>query len=112
MRFLVSTLTAAALAVGASACGGTGSPDVPVATTRVSMPPSYRFDPPTIEVEAGAVVTWTNDDHFTHTVEVEGMSDRRVGKGESISIAFPTPGTYQYVCTLHPHDMQGEVGVR
>ena len=109
---LVTAIVAAGLLLSAVACGGADQPDVPVATTQVSMPPSYRFDPRTIEVDAGAVVTWTNDDHFTHTVEVEGMPDREVGKGETVSIAFPSPGTYHYVCTLHPHDMQGEVVVR
>lgn len=109
---LATALVAAALAAGAAACGGADGSGVPVATTDVNMPPSYRFDPETIEVDAGAVVTWTNDDHFTHTVEVEGMADREVGKGETISIAFPNPGTYRYVCTLHPHDMKGEVVVR
>ena len=109
---LVTAVASVLLVAGAVACGGSGGSDVPVATTHVTMPPSYRYDPKTIEVEAGAVVTWTNDDHFTHTVEVEGMKDREVGKGESISIAFPNPGTYRYVCTLHPHDMEGEVVVR
>ncbi|HEU0248987.1 MAG TPA: plastocyanin/azurin family copper-binding protein [Gaiellaceae bacterium] len=108
----MTTIVAAGLVVGAVACGGGDQPDVLVATTQVSMPPSYRFDPRTIEVDAGAVVTWTNDDHFTHTVELEDMPDREVGKGETVSIAFPNPGTYHYVCTLHPHDMQGEVVVR
>ena len=31
---------------------------------------------------------------------------------ESISIAFDTPGTYHYVCTLHRQDMDGEVIVK
>jgi plastocyanin len=76
------------------------------------MPKSYRLDPKTIEVEAGATVTWRNEDNFTHTVEVEGQEDRKVEPGESVSIAFPKQGTYDYVCTLHSHDMKGEVIVQ
>ena len=57
-------------------------------------------------------ITWTNDDNFTHTVKVDGQADHKVERGASVSIAFDTPGTYHYVCTLHSQDMEGEVIVR
>ena len=76
------------------------------------MVKSYRFDPDAIEIEAGQSVTWTNNDNFTHTVQVEGQGDHKVEKGESVSIEFNTPGTYHYVCTLHSRDMEGEVIVK
>ena len=57
-------------------------------------------------------VTWTNDDNFTHTVQVDGQEDHKVGQGESVSITFDKPGTYHYVCTLHSQDMDGEVIVK
>jgi plastocyanin len=106
-------LPSAALAVGllAAGCGGTGSSE-PVATTEVQMVKSYRFDPKTIEIEAGQTVTWTNEDNFTHTVQVDGQEDHEVERGESVSITFDEPGTYHYVCRLHSHDMDGEVVVR
>ena len=100
----------AALAVAAG-CGETESAE-PVATTEVAMVKSYRFDPQAIEVDAGESVTWTNDDNFTHTVQVDGQEDHKVERGESVSIAFEEPGTYHYVCTLHSQDMEGEVVVR
>jgi plastocyanin len=84
----------------------------PVATTAVKMAKSYVFEPKTIEVEAGQTVTWTNDDHFTHTVQVDGQQNHTVERGESVSIAFEMPGTYHYVCTLHRQDMDGEVIVK
>jgi plastocyanin len=93
-------------------CGGSGGSSEPVATTEVLMPKSYRFDPKTIEVDAGAEVTWRNEDNFTHSVEIEGQDDRKVEPGESVSFTFSTPGTYEYVCTLHSHDMRGTVIVR
>jgi plastocyanin len=104
----VAVLAAGLLAAG---CGGSESSE-PVATTEVTMAKSYRFDPKTIEIEAGQTVTWRNEDNFTHTVQVEGRGDHEVGKGESVSIEFDTPGTYHYVCTLHSRDMDGEVIVR
>lgn len=101
-----------ALGLMLAACGGSGEASKPVATTQVLMPKSYRFDPKTIEVEAGATVTWRNEDNFTHTVAVEGHEDREVEQGESVSITFREPGSYDYVCTLHSHDMKGKVIVR
>ena len=76
------------------------------------MAKSYRFDPETIEIEAGDRVTWTNKDNFTHTVQVDGQEDHKVERGESVSSAFDTAGTYHYVCTLHSQDMEGEVIVK
>jgi plastocyanin len=76
------------------------------------MVKSYRFDPKTIEIKAGDTVTWTNDDNFTHTVEVDGQEDHKVGQGESVSIKFDAPGAYHYICTLHSRDMDGTVIVK
>ena len=106
MRFLLL-----ALILCAAGCGGSESSE-PVATTEVEMAKSYRFDPKTIEIDAGDTVTWTNADNFTHTVQVDGQEDHEVERGKSVSISFDTPGTYHYVCTLHKRDMDGEVIVR
>jgi plastocyanin len=108
MRRLLA-LTMAAVAAG---CGGSDEATEPVETTNVSMAKSYKFEPPRIAVDAGSTVTWTNDDNFTHTVQVDGREDHRVEQGESVSIDFGEPGTYHYVCTLHSRDMDGEVIVR
>ncbi len=109
MRHALILASLGALLAG---CGQSGEAAGPVVTTEVSMPKSYRFDPKTIQVDAGATVTWRNEDNFTHTVEVEGQDDRKVEPGDSVSIRFTDPGTYDYVCTLHSHDMKGKVIVR
>ena len=110
-RFLpvVALLAATVLAAG---CGGDGESSQPVATTEVKMVKSYQFDPKVIEIEAGQTVTWTNEDNFTHTVEVDGQEDHKVDRGDSVEIKFDEPGTYDYVCTLHSQDMDGTVIVK
>ena len=108
-RTFLPAVAVLAAAVFAAGCGGSGESGEPVATTEVQMVKSYRFDPKVIEIEAGETVTWTNDDNFTHTVQVDGQSDHEVERGESVEITFDTPGTYHYVCTLHSQDMDGEV---
>jgi plastocyanin len=105
-KFLLTAVAAAA--VFAAGCGGSGESSEPVATTDVQMVKSYRFDPKVIEIRAGEMVTWTNEDNFTHTVEVDGQ----VEQGKVFSLTFDMPGTYHYVCTLHSKDMDGEVIVR
>ena len=107
MRFAVLL---AGLAVLAAGCGG-GEDAAPVATTDVQMAKSYRFEPTAITVAAGDTVTWSNDDNFTHTVQVDGQEDHEVDRGDSVSITFDKPGTYRYICTLHRRDMDGTVTV-
>ena len=99
----------ALLAVVVAAGCGAAQSSVPVASDQVSMAKSYRFDPKVVQIKAGDTVTWTNNDNFTHTVKVDGMRDHKVGRGDSVSIRFDKAGTYQYVCTLHSHDMHGTV---
>lgn len=108
-RPLAAVLGAAAVLVAVAAGCGSKESREPVATDEVTMPRSYRFDPKVIRVDAGTTVTWTNEDNFTHTVQVDGQVDHEVERGESVSITFDTPGTYHYVCTLHRQDMDGEV---
>ena len=111
MPSLQHVALAAALALALSGCGESAGGE-PAATTEVKMAKSYVFEPKTIEIEAGQTVTWTNEDNFSHTVQVDGQADHEVDQGESVSIAFDTPGTYHYVCTLHRRDMDGDVIVK
>lgn len=107
----VALAASLALIVLVAGCGASESSQ-PVATTEVRMAKSYRFDPKTIEIKVGQSVTWTNEDNFTHTVQVDGQEDHQVEQGESIALTFDTPGTYHYTCTLHSKDMDGEVIVK
>ena len=110
-RFAALLLATAVPAAFAAGCGGMGLGD-PVATNRVSLAKSYRFDPGVITIKAGTSVTWTNNDNFTHTVKVQDGPDHKIERGKSVTIRFPTAGTYKYVCTLHSQDMRGEVIVK
>ena len=100
----------ALLSLVAIGCGGGGAAGAsPVATTAVDLPKSYRFAPAAIQVVAGATVTWTNHDNFTHNVSLAGEQPLTMAPGESVSHTFTTPGTYPYACSLHPTDMTGTV---
>ena len=102
----------AAILLVLAACGGGGGAAAsasPVATTTVDLPKSYKFEPAAIAVEAGATVTWTNHDNFSHTVTFDGDQPLAMAPGESVTRLFSTPGQYAYVCTLHPQNMKGTV---
>ena len=107
MRLLL--LCAALVALGVTA--GCGQPAVaaPVKTNQVNLPPSYQFDPAVIQVVAGTSVTWTNNDHFTHSVKVQDGPDHVIRPGENVSIPFDKAGEYPYICTFHAQDMKGKV---
>jgi plastocyanin len=105
-----SWLLAAGAAVLLAGCAaGPVNTGPPVATDTVDLPPSYRFEPAAITVPAGTTVTWTNNDNFTHNVQFGQDEPLTMRPGESVSHAFSEPGTYDYVCSLHPRDMQGSV---
>jgi plastocyanin len=108
--FTVVAVTAVGLL--AAACGPVdGAHASPVATDKVDLPPSYRFAPAAITVTAGTTVTWTNDDHFTHSVDLaDDPSEPPVmSPGRSVTLTFDTPGRFAYVCSFHPNDMRGVV---
>jgi plastocyanin len=110
---LLGVILAATLVL--AGCAATGSTGSPVPTSTVDLPPSYRFAPPAISVPAGTTVTWTNNDHFTHSVQfLDGglPGDPLVmDPGATTSFTFAKPGVYGYQCHLHPQNMQGSVTV-
>jgi plastocyanin len=107
----LAQLLVAPVALVAAGCGADGV-GAPVATNQVDLPRSYKFEPAAVEIKAGSSVTWTNHDNFSHTVKVEDGDVHDLDRGKSVTISFPKPGTYHYLCTLHPHDMKGEVIVK
>jgi plastocyanin len=96
-------------------CAASSAESSPTATSRVDLPPSYKFEPASIVVATGTTVTWTNNDHFTHSVQfLDGglPSDPLVmDPGAIATYLFDKAGVYHYQCHLHPQNMQGTVTV-
>jgi len=98
--------------IGCSSPAGAASSAAPARTSQVDLPPSYKFEPASIQVSPGTTVTWTNHDNFTHTVQIQGQAEvHTMRPGESAQITFTTPGTFAYLCTLHTQNMKGTVQV-
>jgi plastocyanin len=73
---------------------------------------SNSYSPNPIEVEAGQMVTWVNDDSAIHTVtSTDGTFDSDIlQRGETFNHTFDRQGEYPYYCNLHPA-MVGTVSV-
>ncbi len=76
---------------------------------------NFLFGPEQVSVAAGAPITWHNTDGSPHQVTIRGGKPQRTAvllKGQSASLTIAEPGTYEYICGLHPeHEGQdrGEV---
>lgn len=70
------------------------------------------FEPATVVVAAGQPVKWTNHGALPHTVTSSDQSfDSGVMEpGAEFRMSFDVPGSYPYICTLHP-EMTGTVNV-
>ncbi|MGW4097588.1 MULTISPECIES: cupredoxin domain-containing protein [unclassified Mycobacterium] len=75
----------------------------PVAGTAVSID-NFAFAPATLTVHRGDTVTWTNHDEEPHTVAAGDGSFRSPGMGANatFSFTFTNPGSYDYICSIHP----------
>ena len=112
-----------------AAGGGTPPPPpppTPAPTPRPTLPPGaspapgtgdvsavdFAFTPSSLDVVAGTTVTWLNDGAALHTVTAsDGSWDSGlIQAGGTFTRRFGTPGTYLYLCFLHP-SMTGVVRV-
>jgi len=86
----------------ATSTSSTGSP-APVAGNAVNID-NFAFVPATLTVPAGSTVTWTNKDDEPHNIVANDGSFRSPGMGSqaTFSHTFPTAGTFDYVCGIHP----------
>jgi YVTN family beta-propeller protein len=80
--------------------------------TRVSIA-NFAFAPAVVSVAAGEPVVWRNDDGAPHGL---AYKDGAPGSdlllpGATFQRTFDKPGTYDYVCAVHPY-MSGKVVVR
>jgi plastocyanin len=72
----------------------------------------FHFTPPSTTVHVGDTITWTNDGPSSHTATASdgSFNTGTLRKGQSASHTFTKPGTYAYVCTIHPF-MHGTITV-
>ena len=107
---LTQVLLLAAMAVAVSYATAAGT--APESSTIV-MARDFMFAPTSLTVAAGSTVTWTNRDDEPHTVVSDSglFRSAALDTDQSFSFRFDKPGTYRYMCTIHPR-MVGTIVVR
>lgn len=111
-RRQVLAATSVAVLALLGACGGDDAKSSTPTTDKVAVK-DFQFGPKTITVKAGTTVTWTNEDSFDHSVQIDSLSLNGASFGPqtlptSFSHQFDKPGTYSYLCGIH-NSMTGSV---
>lgn len=104
----VSNLIQAALLVSTLAAASGNAH----AESAIVVMKNFNFSPMAITVRAGTAVTWKNMDGEPHTVvSVDGkFRSPALDQGDTFAFKFDDPGTYKYVCSIHPR-MTGTITV-
>jgi plastocyanin len=65
---------------------------------------NFDYAPMAMTVSAGSTVTWKNLDGEPHTVvSTDGLfRSAALDENDTFSFKFDKPGTYKYVCSIHP----------
>ena len=65
---------------------------------------NFDFSPMMLSVKAGTTVTWKNLDGEPHTVvSPDGVfRSHALDQGDAFTFKFDKPGTYKYICSIHP----------
>ena len=98
----------AAPATGVAA--GTQSTGLPQKGDALVKIVNFTFTPAVITIRAGQTVEWTNRDVVAHTVDLSGVISNVLNRGATYTQRFTAPGTYPYICSIHPF-MHGTVVV-
>jgi amicyanin len=89
----------------------TPAPATPVGPNAVNID-NFKFVPQSLTVPVGTTVTWTNQDEEPHTIAAKDGSfhSPALDSRQTFSYAFQAPGSYDYICSIHPF-MTGTVVV-
>jgi plastocyanin len=106
-------ISAVLLIVVGGACGGSGPTGVSAAPDEVVIQ-GFAFSPSPRTISVGTTLTWVNHDGTAHTTTggtgAETWNSGTLGENGRFSHTFTSPGSYQYVCSIHP-EMHGTIVV-
>jgi plastocyanin len=64
----------------------------------------FMFAPMNVKIKAGSRVTWINKDDEPHNVVSDSglFRSSALDTDDNFSFKFDKPGTYRFVCSIHP----------
>jgi plastocyanin len=81
------------------------TPNAAAATHSITIA-NFAFSPASATIADGDTVTWTNTDQAPHDITVTNgpvaVHSPTIATGQSWTYTFATPGTYSYICSIHP----------
>jgi len=123
-RSPAATPRVAAAAAPAAAAPADHAVNAPTAATGITIAAAaaadtsvnikdFAFAPTATTVTVGTTVHWKNLDGEPHTVRSVDATFRSdaLDQNDSYSVKFDKPGTYKYVCSIHPQ-MVGTIVVK
>ena len=65
---------------------------------------NFSFNPPTLRIQKGGMVTWTNRDSIVHNAILNDGSGATplLSTGQSATLRFENTGSFSYRCGPHP----------
>jgi plastocyanin len=69
---------------------------------------NFAFNPASLEIKVGAIVTWTNNDSSPHQIKSDNFNSSVLNKGEKYQFTFSEAGEYDYSCAIHT-SMKGKI---
>jgi plastocyanin len=110
--WVVPTTLAVVALIAAFAFAGFGARPVAAQDEVTVSIVDFAFDPSSVEVAAGTVVTFCNDGGAPHTATGDGgeFDTGRLEPGNCGSVTFDAAGTTAYHCEIHP-DMNASIAV-
>ena len=106
-RAFIAALSATTLILGSDLRAA------PEADANTIVLKDFHFSPMSLAVSAGTTVTWKNLDGEPHTVVSDLALFRSGGldQNDSFTFKFDKPGTYKFLCSIHPN-MMGTIVVK
>ena len=106
-RAFIAALSAGTLTLGSDLRAA------PAADANTIVLKDFHFSPMALTVQAGTTVVWKNLDGEPHTVVSDSGLFRSGGldQNDSFTFKFDKPGTYKFLCSIHPN-MMGTIVVK
>jgi len=103
----------ASLLLGCAGGGGGGGGSLENSVKIMKDSAVGHYHPSDLQIAAGDSVIWTNNSGVVHNVVFESpfiQSSGFIKDGDTFETDFANPGTYPYLCTIHP-TMRGTIVV-
>lgn len=71
---------------------------------------NFAFNPGSLTIKVGTKVTWINQDSTAHRIKSNTFNSTDLNQGEKFEFTFNNPGSFDYICGIHP-SMSGKIVV-